>query len=326
MQSIWWIPLILAGLWTKLLKSEEKVNDLSSFSCNIAKRSISEMFSYSFELPDHPVIFAYEQRSFNKTHHQPKELFQLSSYQSLTREYASTKVILSSSNTYSHGRFDSTLGEYLEMIAPQSRATARANESFYLFGHNYDGVWKELSGLYRSPPCRLCDKAGAKTIGIGGQNSGVSFHFHGSGFSEVIHGKKSWYLFPPHLNSRVSRLFDPNRTVWQWFEQFHPFFSNDTYRQELFELKGSLQFATALDEPASIVDSSSRSSLLARAIESLPLSTLLELEEMRSHFYECTIHAGEILYFPSFWMHATLNRDDYNFFVSVFLDLQLMKE
>ena len=36
------------------------------------------------------------------------------------------------------------------------------------------------------------------------------------------------------------------------------------------------------------------------------------------------ISPGEVLYFPDRWMHATLNLDDYNVFVSVFIDLQLL--
>eukprot|EP01046_Picozoa_sp_COSAG06_P048987 COSAG06_NODE_7436_length_2505_cov_2.783458_3_plen_67_part_00 len=33
---------------------------------------------------------------------------------------------------------------------------------------------------------------------------------------------------------------------------------------------------------------------------------------------ECTLSAGELLYFPSMWDHATLNLDNYTSFVSSF--------
>jgi hypothetical protein len=36
------------------------------------------------------------------------------------------------------------------------------------------------------------------------------------------------------------------------------------------------------------------------------------------------ISPGEVLYFPDRWMHATINLDDYNVFVSVFIDVQLL--
>ena len=43
-----------------------------------------------------------------------------------------------------------------------------------------------------------------------------------------------------------------------------------------------------------------------------------------SVIYDCTIYPNEVLYFPDRWMHATLNENDYNFFVSVFLDKDIL--
>ena len=40
--------------------------------------------------------------------------------------------------------------------------------------------------------------------------------------------------------------------------------------------------------------------------------------------FDCTIRPGEVLYFPDRWIHATLNGQDYNFFVSLFIDPQLI--
>ena len=40
---------------------------------------------------------------------------------------------------------------------------------------------------------------------------------------------------------------------------------------------------------------------------------------------ECTTGPGEMLYFPAKWMHATLNMSPYNVFVSLFIDLQLLR-
>ena len=39
---------------------------------------------------------------------------------------------------------------------------------------------------------------------------------------------------------------------------------------------------------------------------------------------ECVIGPDEMLYFPNGWMHATLNLDEFNFFISVFIDKQLL--
>lgn len=287
---------------------------------------MKEMMQRDFAFPSFPVIYQYKHstnptfsrhnKSSNlyhlssRTHEQPLALFDRSRHDYLHSQYGDTPVVLSSSNTYSHGRIESTLREYLENIlsklaSPSERSAGSgrllANESYYLFGNNYQGIWKELSDLYLSPPCHLCDKAGAKTIGIGGKNSGVSFHFHGSGFSEVIHGSKSWFLFPPRFNSLVSQLFDANMTVLQWYQQIYPLFIN-------------------------LSDEASTALLDFQGGASLPSNVHSAISELLPHFLECTITTGEMLYFPPFWMHATLNRDEYNVFFSHFLDLQLMKE
>ena len=55
---------------------------------------------------------------------------------------------------------------------------------------------------------------------------------------------------------------------------------------------------------------------------SLPVE---HLHSLAHHLYECELNTNEILYFPSMWMHATLNIDDYNVFMSVFIDTQLIK-
>jgi len=46
---------------------------------------------------------------------------------------------------------------------------------------------------------------------------------------------------------------------------------------------------------------------------------------LAQHLYECELNVNEVLYFPSMWMHATLNMDEYNVFMSVFIDTQLIK-
>jgi hypothetical protein len=55
----------------------------------------------------------------------------------------------------------------------------------------------------------------------------------------------------------------------------------------------------------------------------LPTLSADAREEMQ--LQECDIFPGEVLYFPSMYMHATLNMASYNLFMSVFLDSQLMK-
>jgi uncharacterized RmlC-like cupin family protein len=46
---------------------------------------------------------------------------------------------------------------------------------------------------------------------------------------------------------------------------------------------------------------------------------LSEMDLEESGLVECTIYPGDILYFPPFWPHATLNLDRYTTFASTFL-------
>lgn len=113
----------------------------------------------------------------------------------LTKHHGNTVVTLSSSNTFSHGRKSVPLREYLGSMssdAQQSSAAHRApaNESFYLFGP-HASLSPKLSSLvetYVPPPFSGDDLA--FSFGIGGPGTGIPFHIHGHGFSEVIHGGK----------------------------------------------------------------------------------------------------------------------------------------
>ena len=111
-------------------------------------------------------------------------------------------------------------------------------------------------------------------IGIGGAHSGVSFHYHGPGFSEVLIGSKLWFLYPPDT---LIPHHHPNMTMCTWYK-------------EIF------------------------------------LPKLLTNPSLYPNIYYCIIHPGDVLYFPNKWLHATYNIEAYNFFVSLFLDIQLMKE
>lgn len=239
------------------VQSDGSVED--TYPCNI-DRILLDLSSEITVLPEKPVIYV-EGRDRNH------KLASLASKKSLEEKYGSTIVKLTSSNTYSHGLETMSLAEYFSLEIDRSEVRKFANESLYLFGNNYNGVFKEMSNLYQLPRCRYCKKAGAVTLGIGGADSGVAFHYHGPGFSESIIGRKRWFLFP---GSSQPPGFHPNVTVQEW------------------------------------------------ALHSYPVL----LPEHGLH--ECVIQPGEYLYFPSMWMHATLNIDPYNVFVSLFLDTQLM--
>ena len=241
------------------------VDDMPTEICNIVRISIDEYVQSAVHtsLTEQPFIIVDSER-------RQDNLISIASRENLIANHGKFPVKLTSSNTYSHGEASMTLEQYVHLEVDID--AGKANETFYLFGNNYHGIFKDLANLYKTPPCKYCEKAGAKTIGIGGMNSGVAFHFHGPGFSEVIIGRKRWLLFPPSV--RPVPGFNPNMTVKYWVDNVYP----------------SLSYA------------------------------------QRSQLKDCTIYPGESLYFPDFWMHATLNLDSYNFFVSLFLDIQLMRD
>jgi len=280
---------------------------VDSLLCTIPKLQLSEL-SRNKTLPDHPFIFV-------DTIDRQQALASQASREYLIKNHGKSAVTLSSSNTYSHGKLVSTLEEYIKTSVD---TTSRfANETFYLFGNNYDGIWSELADLYVNPPCYGCDLAGMKTLGIGGEASGVSFHFHGPGFSESIIGSKRWFLFPPSVSSIVSQ-FSPNMTVSQWVDQIYPSImalkQNNTVPAETVLLEPNLVNPIAEQDIYGTVHSPADMSLNTTALALLAQT-----------IQECTIHPGEILYFPPMWMHATLNSDTYNVFMTLFIDPQLIK-
>lgn len=224
--------------------------------------------------------------------------------ENLRDNFGQTKVTLSSSNAFSHGRLESTLGMYLKTISNHSHVgkadavdafeSLPADQVYYLFGGNYDGVWRDITNMYRVRSCgQQCEMAGAKTPGIGGENSGVSFHFHGPGFAEVIHGEKQWFFYPPEMRS----ILDSN------FESL----STDVWKKCILPILRNKAVPENEDCPSLFDGLSSR-----------------DLELLTSKLQECTIYPNEILYFPSMWMHATLNLAPYNVFISTFIDPQLI--
>ncbi|XP_041133013.1 jmjC domain-containing protein 8 isoform X2 [Polyodon spathula] len=156
---------------------------------------------------------------------------------SLLQEFGDRMVRLSTANTYSYRK-----------------------DTLYFFGDNNFTEWRSLFQNYFPPPYTLPGTSGAYSFGIAGPGTGVPFHWHGPGYSEVIYGRKRWFLYPPE---KVPN-FHPNKTTLSWVVDTYP----------------------ALNQ------------------EDRPI--------------ECTIHPGEVLFFPDRWWHATLNLDT-SVFISTFL-------
>ena len=272
---------------------------MSCETCNIPIIPISHLSSDGINynmLPEFPLIYRGDDR-------RQESMAREGSFESLYYNHGDVITDLSSSNTYSHGRRKMKLSDYLDSLNPVQVNGTKANETYYLFGHNYEGIWSQLRDLYVTPPCKFCEEAGAVTVGIGGPRSGVSFHFHGPGFSEVIIGAKKWYLFPSSL-TKVVEKFGANTTMSHWSEVI--------YQQ--------------LKNPNSELDTNV-DGVTQQGLSSIPNGfTVKEWYDLSSNLHECTIFPGDILYFPSQWMHATLNTEDYNLFVSVFIDPQLIRK
>lgn len=142
----------------------------------------------------------------------------------LLRDFGTSRVSLTSSNSYSEHELSTSLREYVTVHVPRHGAkSATANESFYLFGPMVDDKLAALVESYQFPLCGglWCARdAFAASFGLAGTRSGVSFHTHGSGFGEVLHGRKRWILYPP--SSEAPPGFDKDRSTADWVETVLP--------------------------------------------------------------------------------------------------------
>ncbi|XP_075021934.1 jmjC domain-containing protein 8 isoform X7 [Calonectris borealis] len=96
----------------------------------------------------------------------------------LLAAFGARPVRLSTANTYSYRKVDVPFQEYVEKL------------------------------LEPQDPARLGS----------GSGSGVPFHWHGPGFSEVIFGRKRWFLYPPDKTPH----FHPNETTLAWLHRTYP--------------------------------------------------------------------------------------------------------
>jgi len=133
------------------------------------------------------------------------------SLEALVEDYGSKTVVLSSSNTYSYDKSHMSLKEYIETVVDHGVSLRdEANTTFYMFGDNYDTWLETLLEDYDQVYLGHDDQA--LSFGIGGHLSGVPFHIHGGGFSEVLYGCKRWFLYP----EGVTPEFLPDETALTW--------------------------------------------------------------------------------------------------------------
>lgn len=187
-------------------------------ACNIdiiSWKDMSVSLFYSKHYDKKPFIVDYEENKIRNS-----VIRQMCEIKELLWNFGEYQVTLSSSNTYSYNKrkviFKDYVKDHYEDIFYNLNPYKLSNETWYFFGDNNwnDGQWKELiHDKYELPSFAKYNKDISIAFGLGGVGSGVPFHFHGHGFSEVIYGEKRWFLFPPDMKPD----FEPNMTTFYWF-------------------------------------------------------------------------------------------------------------
>ena len=124
--------------------------------------------------------------------------------------------------------------------------------------------------------------------------------------SETIHGRKHWVLYPP-ANRPSYNLDYASR---HWMEYTYPSLKNWTTTDDEHEHHNHEEYLQQRKR-RSLNSSSDRKKAESNSVdESESPSTKKP--------WECTINAGEMIYFPDQWHHATINLSPYTVFVSSF--------
>nr|KAF6441062.1 hypothetical protein HJG63_012274 [Rousettus aegyptiacus] len=118
----------------------------------------------------------------------------LCSRERLLASFGNNVVRLSTANTYSYQKVDLPFQEYVEQMLHPQDPTSLGNDTLYFFGDHNFTEWASLFQHYSPPTFSLLGTTPAYSFGIAGAGSGVPFHWHGPGFSEVIYGRKVLYF------------------------------------------------------------------------------------------------------------------------------------
>ena len=261
--------------------------------CNIQKVSLLSPDDVIADYPTLPTIYVGDPRRNEKLAHLTMKETLLSS------QPDTVNVKLTSSNRYSQGLKTMTLKEYIHYTTSTTTNSA-ANETFYLFGGNVGEPFATFNAEYVLPPCHAigCDVAGGHSFGMAGRGTGVVFHLHGAVYAEQIWGKKRWFLFAPPSDAanplfQEIREAEVNMSVAMWYTEVYPRYLH----------------TPTTNSSCTLGDNGHH----------------CKNSNIEQTLYECEVQAGEILYIPTGWKHATLNTGDYNVFMSLFLDFALIK-
>mmetsp|Transcript_13794 Transcript_13794/g.16750 ORF Transcript_13794/g.16750 Transcript_13794/m.16750 type:complete len:299 (+) Transcript_13794:106-1002(+) len=193
--------------------------------CNIKKLTFKELHElYENGLPplyhEPLVLYNDDERADKETQCVYSKFVHMTSFENITQTLPQGfEVTLSSSNSFSAHRRTIPLVEYLqETYENEVLPFHLSNATWYLFGETYSETWMNILNEYCLPPCQTCTKdLSALSFGIGGKGSGVQWHVHGPGFSQSLHGRKHWILYPPDQKP----IFDPDFTSRHWMEEIY---------------------------------------------------------------------------------------------------------
>lgn len=218
-------------------------------------------------------------------------------------------VTLTGSDSLSSHRRTIPLTRHLREVweAGETLPNQLGNETWYLFGETFSEEWSAFLRHYDPlPPCVSCTPRHreqnliALSFGVGNTGSGVQWHLHGPGFSETVHGRKHWVLYPPGERPEYNLDYASRHWMEETYLNLEDW-TDDDMRVERSWHEEYLQRRDKRNGPG-------------RGAKGSPL---VERPSRRKP-WECTIREGEMVYFPDQWHHATINLDRYTVFVSSF--------
>jgi hypothetical protein len=191
--------------------------------CNIEKRAYETLSTAEFRekyAGRRPVIVV---ESHGKRRNERFE--KLTTKPALLESYGNISLVLSTANSYTKLKRTVAVKTYLNSYLVDQSLVKGGVDTYYWFGDNH----KALSPLTKHFQLnKYSGRYNTKSFGVGGRLSGVPFHFHGGGFSEIMHGSKRWWLHetkPP---------FNSNQTQLQWLNNVYPSLPS-TVSEQLYE-------------------------------------------------------------------------------------------
>ncbi|KAL7530711.1 hypothetical protein ACHAWF_003479 [Thalassiosira exigua] len=293
-----------------------------SHSCNIRRISYSRLLRLQGprgvpNLYPYPLVIYPDRNDSSGIGESKSKFTNLTSLENLASNFPPNfDVTLTGSDSLSSHRRKIPLNQYLYEVLTANDGSGETlpnqlgNETWYLFGETFSDEWAQFLKKYELPPCHSCTEWHreqsmiALSFGIGNIGSGVQWHLHGPGFSETVHGRKHWVLYPPGQRP----TYDLDYASRHWMENTYP--DLEDWNEVDFQREKS-DHKQAMMESNKVHGSGggAKRNHNVHKVEGGPSN---------KKPWECTINRGEMIYFPDQWHHATINLEKYTVFVSSF--------